>query len=149
MTCSKRIDVPVGGIWEEESWRIEVDMELDVTHLKCPHVIPGGKHGICPRIVIATNEGGSNCTGVCLDCILEAAKTLPKMEDPVEVIRERLKHLLRNQVHSGPTHELERWCLLMAKSACLLAGISEEDVRAEIQSCLDALRTTEENKQHG
>ncbi len=33
---------------------------------------------ICPRVVIASNEGGHNTTGVCLDCILEAAKTLPK-----------------------------------------------------------------------
>ncbi|MFA5187638.1 MAG: hypothetical protein WC551_14250, partial [Patescibacteria group bacterium] len=27
---------------------------------------------ICPRVVIATNEGGGNSTGVCADCILEA-----------------------------------------------------------------------------
>jgi hypothetical protein len=29
-----------------------------------------------PRVVVATNEGGYNTTGVCLDCILERAKNL-------------------------------------------------------------------------
>jgi hypothetical protein len=33
---------------------------------------------ICPRVVVAENEGGCNTTGVCLDCILEAEKTLPQ-----------------------------------------------------------------------
>lgn len=61
------------------------------------------------------------------------------MDLTAEVIQERLKHLLRNQVHLGPTHQIERMALVVAKSACLLSGISEEDVRAEIQSCLDAL----------
>ena len=27
---------------------------------------------ICPKVVIAHNEGGYNSTGVCLDCIIEA-----------------------------------------------------------------------------
>lgn len=27
---------------------------------------------ICPRLVIVTNEGGYNSTGLCLDCLLEA-----------------------------------------------------------------------------
>lgn len=31
---------------------------------------------VVPRVVVATNEGGYNSTGVCLDCILDAAKTL-------------------------------------------------------------------------
>ena len=31
---------------------------------------------ICPRVVVADNEGGHNSTGVCLDCIIEAANTL-------------------------------------------------------------------------
>jgi hypothetical protein len=31
---------------------------------------------ICPKVVIALNEGGYNSTGVCLDCIVEAAQSL-------------------------------------------------------------------------
>ena len=31
---------------------------------------------ICPKVVIAENEGGYNSTGVCLDCIIESAKSL-------------------------------------------------------------------------
>ncbi len=31
---------------------------------------------ICPKVVIASNEGGHNSTGVCLDCIIEAASYL-------------------------------------------------------------------------
>ena len=30
----------------------------------------------CPKVVIATNEGGHNSTGVCLDCIMEASKII-------------------------------------------------------------------------
>jgi hypothetical protein len=32
---------------------------------------------ICPRVVVAINEGGYAGTGICLDCILEEAATLP------------------------------------------------------------------------
>lgn len=35
---------------------------------------------ICPRTVIAKNEGGYNTTGVCLDCILEAATFIANIE---------------------------------------------------------------------
>jgi hypothetical protein len=31
---------------------------------------------IVPRVVVGQNEGGFNSVGICLDCILEAAKTL-------------------------------------------------------------------------
>jgi hypothetical protein len=34
------------------------------------------KKWICPNVVIAVNEGGFNSTGVCLDCIIEAAQSL-------------------------------------------------------------------------
>lgn len=33
-------------------------------------------HWVVPRVVVATNESGFATTGVCLDCILEAAATL-------------------------------------------------------------------------
>jgi hypothetical protein len=31
---------------------------------------------ICPRVVVAYNEAGLCSTGVCLDCIIEAAQSL-------------------------------------------------------------------------
>jgi hypothetical protein len=32
----------------------------------------------CPRVVVGYNEGGQNSTGICLDCILEAAAVIDK-----------------------------------------------------------------------
>ena len=31
---------------------------------------------VCPVVVVVTNEGGCNSTGLCLDCLLEAVKKL-------------------------------------------------------------------------
>jgi hypothetical protein len=81
-------------MWDEPGWEIHADVEVcefhDVErHLgvlaessrPCHHCVStiadkGSQKiltWICPRVVIATNEGGYNTTGVCLDCILEAA----------------------------------------------------------------------------
>ena len=62
------------------------------------------------------------------------------MDLTVEVIQERLRQLLRNQLVLGKQHAIDVVSIAVAKSACLLSGISEEDVRAEIQSCLDAVK---------
>ena len=35
---------------------------------------------ICPRVVVAYNEGGFNSTIVCLDCILDAVTSLSKQK---------------------------------------------------------------------
>lgn len=32
---------------------------------------------VCPRVVVAECYGGINETGVCLDCVIEVAATLP------------------------------------------------------------------------
>lgn len=60
------------------------------------------------------------------------------MDLTVEVIQERLRQLLRNQIAVGKEHIIDTISVAVARSACLLAGIPEEDVRTEIQSCLDA-----------
>jgi len=82
----------VGGMWEYATWRVDFDSVIseffDVA--PCPHchsdqivthTNPYGstehnRQWICPRVVVAENEAGCNTTGVCLDCILEAAKFL-------------------------------------------------------------------------
>jgi len=40
---------------------------------------------VCPRMVVAYNEGGYNSTGVCLDCILAAAAQIEMERDKVRV----------------------------------------------------------------
>lgn len=79
-----------GGMWEFEDWEIALDCECSQYggSKPCEHChserdkvhtrsIDDSQYvervWICPRVVIARNEGGCNSTGVCLDCILEAA----------------------------------------------------------------------------
>lgn len=83
-------EIQDGCMWEGGPWTIELDHECSGSGGGAPckhcHTIKtetrtnayGGKYlklvWVCPRVVIARNEGGYNSTGVCLDCILEAAK---------------------------------------------------------------------------
>ena len=83
------IHFELGGMWENNDWEIRFD---DVIHSDghyfrpCKHchsfhrhIEPPTKYTngldylvcICPRVVVGTNEGGHNSTGICLDCILE------------------------------------------------------------------------------
>lgn len=80
-------------MWEDYPWKIstEMDIHADSTAKPCKHCRKEfnvtmtrsdgttyvERHWICPRVVIAYNEGNCNSTGVCLDCILEAAKVFP------------------------------------------------------------------------
>lgn len=69
----------VGGVWEEAAWRIVYGYEVDrpwSDQVRCPHCADTPSGWMVPRVVVATNESGFNSTGVCLDCILDAAKTL-------------------------------------------------------------------------
>ena len=80
--------VNIGGMWEDTNWEIRFNNKVcfggDIQ--PCPHCGPVQEEPtkwktqfvICPRVVVATNEGRYNSTGVCLDCILEAAAMLPK-----------------------------------------------------------------------
>lgn len=86
-----------GCLWEEYPWRIDQDAVVRYCgETACHHCRklspddpkwenwrnPGalseeeGPQWLCPWVVIAFNEGNYNSTGVCLLCILEAAKTL-------------------------------------------------------------------------
>ena len=80
--CENKLAFAVGGMWDDSEWYILLD---EPTYGECPHTVPcprDKKLGtinyprMCPRIVVANNEGGYNSTGVCLDCILAAAPTL-------------------------------------------------------------------------
>jgi hypothetical protein len=82
----------VGGQWENAAWEIVHNAIVSMWSggSPCPHCgkpftqfghHTNGKrfdsqHWICPRVVVAYNEGGFSSTGVCLDCILEAAHAL-------------------------------------------------------------------------
>lgn len=82
-----------GSMWEGGGFSIETDYECSkngggemckhchsekITEHKTAYdgTTYFKKLWICPRVVIAENEGGCNSTGVCLDCIIEAAATI-------------------------------------------------------------------------
>lgn len=83
-----------GVMWDDNPWTIETDYECsEYGGEPCKHCSPiyGKRYEdenpavdarerkwTCPRVVIAVNEGGYNSTGVCLDCILEAAEYVNK-----------------------------------------------------------------------
>jgi hypothetical protein len=75
-----------GGVWDDPQWAIKIN------HTEKAHLFTGCRHchsienvtefekkWVVPRVVIAANDGGYNSTGVCLDCILEAAEYLKKL----------------------------------------------------------------------
>lgn len=97
----KVIQFPVGGLGEDETWEIHLDATQRDTngffrpfgfcrHCHSPRLETLGTHPgaiaypavTCPRVVVARNQGGHDCTAVCLDCILEAAAGLPPVGDP-------------------------------------------------------------------
>ncbi len=81
-----------GGMWEYAEWEINYDVECSSYGGSEPCRHCGSTYHVdkyrsdrsvynknellwvCPRVVVASNEGGYNTTGVCLDCILEAVK---------------------------------------------------------------------------
>src|SRR6185436_11775479 len=80
-----------GCMWEGYPWRIAFNEECSSSGGKpCRHCSPERvklhsrtdgscyeeRVWTCPRVVIAENEAGHNSTGVCLDCILEAAAAM-------------------------------------------------------------------------
>jgi hypothetical protein len=73
-----------GVMWEKNPFRIETDHECSsyggtpCRHSRERHEIEGSDEyrWIQPAVIIVRNEGGHNSTGVCLDCVLEAAKTI-------------------------------------------------------------------------
>lgn len=84
---------PIGGMWEDSDWTVETDHVCSsyggktCKHCHSEHGVVNKRHDgstwntrewTCPRVVVAVNEAGHNSTGVCLDCILEAAATLPR-----------------------------------------------------------------------
>lgn len=83
---------PSGGAWESSCWHVQINAVISgydgrdpcrhcgqsfrVSNRRSDGEVYTLKHWVCPRVVVAFNEGGYSTTGVCLDCILEAAKTL-------------------------------------------------------------------------
>ncbi len=82
---SVTVRMPNGGLWEGP-WELTTNV---VVGSPCPHCRPfmsrpgwnypsgwswDDAQFVCPRVVVAYNEGGMCTTGTCLDCILEAVK---------------------------------------------------------------------------
>lgn len=79
--------ISIGGMWEDTSWEISTDVKCESPNsTPCEHchsfedyehkrldgsVYRKGQSFICPKVVIAHNEGGYNSTGVYLDCIIK------------------------------------------------------------------------------
>lgn len=87
---TKKFDV--GDFGEGYPWEIRFNQKISLAYSKkpCPHChshrfeekLRSAKetylerYVICPRTVVSYNEGKHNCTEVCLDCILDAEKSL-------------------------------------------------------------------------
>lgn len=87
----RKFEFDNGCMWEGDPWKILIDFECsgysgrpckhchsihDKIHTRRDESQYVEKTWICPRVVFALNEGGHNSTGVCLDCILEAAAVI-------------------------------------------------------------------------
>ncbi len=73
--------IAVGGLWERSEWEIQEHVKFATYAITlCSHCKPIDRdvnddlQAICPAVVVAINEGGYNSTGICLDCILDAAR---------------------------------------------------------------------------
>jgi len=57
-------------IWEEYPIKIKFDyhLEEDEEGYTCPHV---SKESTLRAVIVGTNEGGYNSTGICLECVLD------------------------------------------------------------------------------
>lgn len=87
----KRLKLSMGGLWEKYEPELAFNYPVDDAEgINCPHLsekyivrvyrYDGSYYDTiyanCPRVVIATNEGGYNSTGVCLDCLIEQVNEL-------------------------------------------------------------------------
>lgn len=84
---ARTITVPEGCLWEGPAF--EIRTEVVVSSDPCRHcrkfdpeprfnayerILRWRDQWVCPRAVLAENEGGFATTAVCLDCILAAAE---------------------------------------------------------------------------
>jgi hypothetical protein len=89
MSTREALKLDTGGLWEYANYEIQFNVNVMTYHddiKPCKHAInahisgdtlsDGPSHWVCPRAVVALNEGGYNSTGVCLDCIIEVAQDL-------------------------------------------------------------------------
>lgn len=88
MDDNRRVTFAEGGLWEESEWTLEFGYQLEPPETPCRHCQSGGKQysedrmkwmdvWVCPRVIIARNEGGHNSTGLCYDCVKEGVESTP------------------------------------------------------------------------
>lgn len=85
------VSIEEGGMWEERGWKVGLFCGVPLyesAERPCPHCafvyavdrksyngsIYRWHYAVCPRVIIAKNEGGFSTTGVCLDCVLGSAE---------------------------------------------------------------------------
>jgi len=113
---------PEGGMWEHAQWELweEVECSASGGQHPCRHchserkegkLLPNGNPAspsdwtwICPRVVVAYNEGGCNTTGVCADCIVEAMdKAKVASEAALKQLRDAFRKIGQADVKPGTT----------------------------------------------
>jgi hypothetical protein len=85
---SKQIHKFSAGGQEGSQTEIHVDMDCIYPDHVCEHMVKNpnyGKHRfaseyIIPLVVVATNEGGYNCTTICIQCLMDALRENDLME---------------------------------------------------------------------
>jgi hypothetical protein len=91
---SGKKEFSIGGMWEGPEWSILFDYHVFYEDTPCKHCselkfktkekweLEDSTYFICPRVVVAHNEGGYNSTGVCLDCIIEQTNDIEAWPRP-------------------------------------------------------------------
>jgi len=69
-----KIEVKKGEFIEGMPFTIAFNFVVEDLENACPHTFNFGETGRVRCVIVAKNEGGYNCTAVCLDCINEALK---------------------------------------------------------------------------
>ena len=81
----------IGGMWGRSGWQIISNVRcegreglvypcLHCTGIRKTKTGRDRQEWICPRMVVAEDAEGLSTTGVCLDCILDAAKKIEAEE---------------------------------------------------------------------
>jgi hypothetical protein len=94
-----KIKIDSGGTYEFAHWEIAINDPVSVE--PCKHCFKEGSLTLCPRVVVAFNEAGYNSTGVCLDCIVEAAAKIGHAAWLLDQINSRLEIGTAKATHPG------------------------------------------------
>lgn len=73
-----------GDLGDNIPWEIHFNYEVYSSEPRCGHCYKNRNDDwVCPRVVMAFNQGGEDSTRLCLDCILEIAQDGLPIPTPV------------------------------------------------------------------